>query len=481
MNPADNTCYSQTPDTQAFTHSGIPIIGRLSWGTHFCKFFETFNDLTDILIPYFKTGLDNNELCIWINDEEVNSVQTALLHAIPNLKEKIAQGQMLFFEREICFKNANAQTAAPLLANLIALEKRALEQGFNGVRIAGSPTNFASQRAKNDFLCFENQVCATIHNHQIIALCCYRTSECDSIGILDVIKSHQFALILQDGQWQMVENATIKLLKDELHKQNQSLEMRVKERTRAFEEALKSRDHFLSIASHELKTPITTLMLYIDGLMLKDKSYIKEHMDEFILLVQKIKEQSLCLESLINKLLDITSVLNHQYLPVELQYFDLSCLVQTVIERYAEKCYLAGCVINATIQPRIYGAWDPVRIEQILVNLITNAIKYAPGSPIMILLSQDDQGANLDIKDYGNGIAKNKQKHIFNRYVQLASKKSKGGLGLGLWIVKQIVIAHHGEISLESDRGKGCHFRIHLPFHSRPTGCSTPAKTDYGG
>ncbi|WP_203456127.1 ATP-binding protein [Legionella sp. MW5194] len=463
MNSIETPC-PLTYTSQAFIDSGIPVVGKLPWGTHFCEFFDTFDDLTDILTPYFKTGLDNNDLCIWINHDEINSVRTALLNTIPNMAEHLAQGRMLFFEREICFKNACAETAAPLLANLLELEKRALEQGFRGLRIAGGPTNFSSQRAKNDFLCFENQVCAAFHHRQIIALCCYKTGECDSKGIFDVIKSHQFALLLQDGQWEMVENATIKLLKEELHKQNESLEMRVRERTNALEEALKSRDHFLSIASHELKTPITALRLYVDGLVLKDKAYIREHVDEFMQFIHKIKEQSFCLETLINKLLDITTVLNQQCLPIEPQYFNLSLLMETVVERYTKKWEQAGCEINARIHPEIYGAWDPVRIEQILVNLITNSIKYAPGSPIMIALTKDQWGATLEIRDEGQGIAKSKQKQIFDRYVQLGSKKSQGGLGLGLWIVRQIVLAHHGEISLQSALGKGCHFRIHLPF-----------------
>jgi hypothetical protein len=106
---------------------------------------------------------------------------------------------MLFFEREVCFKKASAETAAPLLANLLELEKNALKQGYTGLRVAGGPTNFSTQKAKNDFLCFEKKVCATFYNHKIIALCCYRTCECDSNAIFDVIKSNQFALIFRDG------------------------------------------------------------------------------------------------------------------------------------------------------------------------------------------------------------------------------------------------------------------------------------------
>ncbi|MCE0721822.1 MULTISPECIES: ATP-binding protein [Legionella] len=451
-------------EAQAFTSSGISVVKKINWGTHFCKFFNTYQDLMDILIPYFQTGLDHNELCIWINHEDKNPVYTLLLQHIPELEAKIEKGQMLFFEREVCFKNACAKTAAPLLADLLELEKKALNQGYNGLRIAGGPTNFSTHQAKNDFLNFENEVCSTFYNHKIIALCCYRTCECDSQVIFNVIKSHQFALILQDGQWEMVENASVKLLKDELHRQNIELEARVKERTKELEHALKSRDDFFSVASHELKTPITALALYLDGLLLKDKNYLLEHFDEFIHLIKKIKEQSICLETLIDKLLDVTSVLNEQNIPIERSYFNLSELVASITERYKENCRLAGCDIKTNIQPSIFGYWDPMRIEQVLANLITNAIKYAPRYPIIIVLKQEREEITLEVKDYGNGIAKAEQEKIFDPYVQLSSKKIPGGLGLGLWIVKQIVDAHQGTIFLESDTGKGCHFHIRLPI-----------------
>ncbi|WP_454785357.1 MEDS domain-containing protein [Legionella sp. WA2024007413] len=445
------------------TDSGIPAIGLLKWGTHFCNFYTTPQDLMEVLIPYFQKGLNNNELCVWINSEDTNIVYNRLIQDIPDIKTKIDKGQMLLFEREVCFRNACAETAEPLLANILALEKNALKQGYTGLRVAGGPTNFSTPQAKNDFLCFENKVCATLYNHKIIALCCYRTCESDSKVIFDVIKSHQFALILQDGQWEMVENASLKVLKEELQKQNNELENQVKLRTMELENALKSREHFLSIASHELKTPITALSLYVDGILSMDKKYVMEHVEEFMNLIRKIKDQSLCLEILINKLLDFTLVLNEKNIPLELQYFDLSNMIQRVVEKFAGKCRSAKCEIKTNVPSSLTVFLDPTRIEQVLTNLIDNAIKYAPEQPISINLRPDFKGIILEIKDQGKGIARSYQELVFKPYMQLLSNKTQNGMGLGLWLVQQIVTAHKGNISLVSDIGRGCHFIIKLP------------------
>jgi signal transduction histidine kinase len=144
---------------------------------------------------------------------------------------------------------------------------------------------------------------------------------------------------------------------------------------------------------------------------------------------------------------------------------DLVKLVREVVERYRPQWEIAHSPVKVEVlgeSPR--GQWDSLRMEQAISNLLTNAIKYGRGKPIELTISSDVSRATISVRDFGSGISKADQARIFNRFERAGSIASFGGLGLGLYITRQIIAAHAGTIGIESEVGKGTTFIVDLPL-----------------
>ncbi|MGZ3670452.1 MAG: PAS domain S-box protein [Bdellovibrionota bacterium] len=236
-------------------------------------------------------------------------------------------------------------------------------------------------------------------------------------------------------------------------------------RTQA-EHTIRIRDEFLAIASHELKTPLTPLKIELQLL----RRYMHEAFEvptlksDVLLKALDLGESELDrLGSLINDLLDVTRITAGR-LELNIGPGDFAAEVRDVAERFKEQIAAAGCKLTLELPESLKGAWDMARLDQVITNLFTNAIKYGKGSPIQIKLREEDGNAVLSVEDRGIGISAADQEKIFDRFVRLAPVENYGGLGLGLFIVKRIVLAHGGSISVESEPGKGAKFTVALPL-----------------
>jgi signal transduction histidine kinase len=232
--------------------------------------------------------------------------------------------------------------------------------------------------------------------------------------------------------------------------------------------ALQTRDEFMSIASHELKTPLTSLRLQIQ---MRRRYLNKRELDAFTW--EKIEKmldgderQVLRLTHLIDDMLDLTRI-NTGRLSISTEPCDLSQLVREVIDRHSAHLTQAGCRLILDATETILGSWDRFRIEQVVTNLITNAAKYAPQAPVEISTRKRGSLAEIRVKDNGKGIPKEDQARIFNRFERAVGKNGVSGFGLGLYITKQIVELHGGMIRVESDASAGAEFIVELPFESQ--------------
>jgi signal transduction histidine kinase/CHASE3 domain sensor protein len=243
-------------------------------------------------------------------------------------------------------------------------------------------------------------------------------------------------------------------------------------------EAVAARDDFLSIASHELKTPVTTLQLQVQSLLRRAsaESSAPPAGSAFDRLAAADR-QVVRLTKLINDLLDISRITGRG-LELELAPVDLAAVVRDVIARHEEELTRARCAISVKADSPSAGVWDPMRIEQIVTNLLSNAIKYGAGRPIEVLVQGDEAVARLTVRDHGIGIAPEHQARIFQRFERAVSKANYGGFGLGLWIVRQIVDAHGGVIRVESQPEHGSTFCVELPrsVADSPREASPPAR-----
>ena len=225
------------------------------------------------------------------------------------------------------------------------------------------------------------------------------------------------------------------------------------------QEAVRLRDEFLSIASHELRTPLSTLILHL-GLLerltnIADPSRLEQN-------VRKAKGQADRMTELINRLLDVTRIASGR-LELELAPHDLGEILLGVVEQVAEEATKARCEFRQQIDEGIITRCDRFRLEQAIVNVISNALKYAPGHPITITLEGRGANAVLMVEDRGIGIDPDALGRIFNRFERASATSQSGGLGLGLYIAKEIVTQHGGTIRAERRRGGGSRFSIILP------------------
>jgi signal transduction histidine kinase len=231
---------------------------------------------------------------------------------------------------------------------------------------------------------------------------------------------------------------------------------------REAQEAVRMRDEFFSIASHELFTPVTSLQLAVRNLAtLAERGAEGDGSRRLALEVVGRGVQRL--ERLVNDLLDVTRF-RAGAPELERAEVDFAALVREMTSELAHDLAAAGCTAEVRAARPVVGHWDRARLEQVVANLITNAIKYGPGKPIEIAVETDGEIARLVVRDEGIGIAPEMQAHIFDAFKRAAPERPAGGLGLGLYIVRRLVEAHGGAIRVESQEGVGSTFTVDLPL-----------------
>jgi PAS domain S-box-containing protein len=221
--------------------------------------------------------------------------------------------------------------------------------------------------------------------------------------------------------------------------------------------AIRARDEFLSIASHELRTPLTALKLRVQGLL-----HGKDLDDKLRKRLESASRQTERLERLIDNLLDVSRITTG-HLELEPEEIDLAEVVNDVIERHRDEALQTGSRIEVEGVATASGIWDRMRVEQVVTNLLSNAVKYGDGKPIRVSVRADNEFAEVSVHDQGIGIAAADLERIFAQFERAAARRTYGGLGMGLYIARQIVTAHGGSVRVESEVGKGSTFSVSLP------------------
>jgi signal transduction histidine kinase len=224
----------------------------------------------------------------------------------------------------------------------------------------------------------------------------------------------------------------------------------------------RARDDFFNVASHELKTPLTTLELQTDliaNAVAKLDGAIQPVLHPKIAMLKKQLDR---LERLVFDLLDV-SRLRSGTLDLTPEELDLASLAKDVVERLAAQLAAAGCATTVKSNEPVVGNWDRARLEQVTTNLLTNASKYGAGHPVEVVVEGGDHVARLSVIDHGAGIAPENQERIFERFERATPNRRIDGLGLGLWIVSRVVRALGGTIHVHSALGAGAEFVVELP------------------
>lgn len=236
----------------------------------------------------------------------------------------------------------------------------------------------------------------------------------------------------------------------------------------AAKKEIRSRDEFLSIASHELKTPLTSMLLQTQNALhnIRNVSLAHFSIESLLKMLESVENQTKRLSKMINDLLNI-SLITTGNLQLVYEKVDLNAVVSEVLEEFSARIEREKYELIFNEPEPIIGQWDKIRIGQATSNLISNAIKYGNHQPIEVKIQKHNDSALIIVMDHGIGISKEQQKKIFGLFERAVSPDEYKGLGVGLYITNQIVKAHDGMLMVSSKLGKGATFTIKLPIKNK--------------
>jgi len=236
-------------------------------------------------------------------------------------------------------------------------------------------------------------------------------------------------------------------------------------------EAVCLRDEFLSIASHELRTPVSSLQLMMQGLT---KGLVPPSPENILRAFGLAERQVGRLTRLIEELLEVSRIQAEQ-LTLQIEQVDLAAVAREVVQRFDADPKRASCPVSLYAARPIIGCWDRSKLDQIITNVLANAIKFGAGKSIELTVDEEPTGTGrLVVTDHGIGIAPESLPYIFERFRRAVCARAYGGLGLGLYIVRSLVDAMGGTVRAESVLGSGSTFTIQLPCAQPPSGLLHP-------
>jgi signal transduction histidine kinase len=231
-------------------------------------------------------------------------------------------------------------------------------------------------------------------------------------------------------------------------------------------DAVRARDAFLSIASHELKTPLTSMQLVLQTIARQVHGGKMTSARDVAARLPTLERQAQRLALLVGEMLDVSRISGGR-LRLAREPVNLGEVVRDVVQRFDQEIQESGSMVTVDADGDVRGRWDPQRVDQVVTNLVSNALKYGTGKPIHVSVRQQTGGAVLEVSDRGIGIEPDQMWKVFERFERTDAALHYGGLGLGLWIAREIVAAHGGSIEVRSNPGAGSTFTVRLPVHDR--------------
>jgi PAS domain S-box-containing protein len=197
--------------------TGSKLVGGVPWGTHFCQFYKTKRDLLDIIVPYFKTGLEGKEFCMWITAEPLSSSEAikAMSKAMPDFDKYMAEGQIEIMPYDKWYLQGGVFDSQRVLEGWIDKLNQALAKGYSGLRLTGN-TFWLERKDWESFTDYEAAVSDVIGTYKMLALCTYSLDRCTAADVIDVVRNHEFALIKREGKWELLEKSGYSITKSAL-------------------------------------------------------------------------------------------------------------------------------------------------------------------------------------------------------------------------------------------------------------------------
>jgi C4-dicarboxylate-specific signal transduction histidine kinase len=457
--------------------TGIEVVGDMPWGTHFCLFYETKEDLLEILTSYCKAGLESGEFCLWIVAEPltVEEATGALKDTVPGFGRYLADSSIEIVSARDWYLSGGTFDLKRVTAGWLEKLARASAKGYVGVRVTGD-TAWLQKKDWKHFCEYEEGLNEAVANQRLAVLCTYPLAACGAMEILDVVRTHQFAVAKRHGDWDVIETAGLKLAKEEIKRLNDELEQRVLERTsqlmlasEALREAQAELAHVNRVTTmgqlaasiaHEVNQPLAASVTNAHaglrwlGLQPPNLEEVREALAAIVTDSNRASDVINRMRALIKKA------------PARKDGLQINEVILEVTALMRGEFVKSGVSLNTQLAqglPLIQG--DRVQLQQVLVNLIMNAVE-AMGSvnhgsrKLLIGTGADEAGRiRISVQDSGPGL----NPQIFDRVFDPFYTTKADGMGMGLSICRSIIEAHDGRIWASAMPGSGSTFNVSLP------------------
>lgn len=444
--------------------SGIDIIGDVSWGTHIGQLYSSKNDFVKVAARFIGSGLKNNELCIWVYSQNMDydEVKSILQTSVKDIDSYIKNNQLKLLPYTQWYVVENSFNELRVNQQWLDLVEYSVSNGFDGLRAVGD-TAWLETCYYREFEHYEHNITKMVSELRFIALCLYDINRVSIPEVADIMHNHSFTII-PDGEGFKVVKSIELMIK----------ERQLEENRRKLNELLeydKLRTEFISNISHELRTPLNVILSTLQ-MMKQLYSSIKPRPEDngryakIGKYFDTIKQNCYRQIRLVNNLIDITKIDSNFY-ELHPQTCNIVELVENITMSVAEYMKNRGLtLVFDTNAEEYYIKCDPDQIERIILNLLSNAIKYTNvGGNVSVNVNAHREKVDIIVRDTGEGIPQDKLEYIFDRFrqVDMSLARKREGSGIGLSLVNSLVKKHNGNISVNSEIGKGTEFIIELP------------------
>ncbi len=453
------------------------MVGDRSWGTHFCNFYESRKDLLDMLLSYFKAGLEDNEFCVWVLSEPLSERDAwdGLRALVPEFDFYVSKGSIEVFDGRDWYLKGGTFDSNRVMSAWNEKLDRGLDRGYAGLRGTGN-TAWLQKKDWKAFSEYEKVVNDSVVGRLAFLLCTYSLESCGANELLDVVGTHQFATARRRGAWELVETQELKQAKAEIKKMNDELESRVLQRTTELEAAnrkltlaqaelahinrVMTMGELTASIAHEINQPLAAIVGNAKAgvRLLKCPS---PNVEEVQHALADIAEQGDRAAEIISRI----SAQMKKSKAAEKSAVDINESVHEVLalaHRELEKNHVS---VRMELSPSLAPVkGDRIQLQQVILNLIMNGIEAmdsAASDPKALLIeSQSDRSeVSVSVRDSGIGIDADNGKRIFDAFFTTKPR----GMGMGLAICRSIIEEHGGQLTFSPNADQGSTFRFTLP------------------
>jgi signal transduction histidine kinase len=458
--------------TAELRNTGIDVVGGMPWGTHFCLFYETKDDLLDALVPYFKAGLESREFCVWAISDPLTEedARNALNRAVPAFDRYLADCSMEILPGREWYLKGDQFDIKKITSGWDQKLQSALAKGYAGMRVSGNAFWLDTKYWK-DFLDYEHELDDSLADQPMAVLCTYPLTASSPADVLDVARAHQFTIARRKGNWEIIETPELKQAKQEIQKLNQELEQRVLDRTQALEAAnhalrtemanraraeerlqtvqgelarmarIATVGELAGAIAHEINQPLTAIISG-GGSALRWLNRQKPKLDEAKAAVQRIVRDGNRAAEVVAHIRALLKKDKPNHVDVDLNDAIREVIALTRGERGARHVSLRTELFADL--PTVRG--DRIQLQQVVLNLILNAVEATsaiadtPRSLSIRTQRGEDGGVLVAVEDTGVGIDPAAAIHVFEPFFTTKAD----GMGMGLAISRSIVESHGG-------------------------------------